>query len=55
LFFTDAGPAWQLVDVHPSREAITHHLTVANPLLERTLLAFDYLIVIATVTASGNY
>jgi hypothetical protein len=28
---------------------------VLNPLLERTLLNFDYLIVIPAVTASGNY
>jgi erythromycin esterase-like protein len=56
LFFTDAGPTWQLVDLRPARQALTqHHLTVGDPQLERTLLNFDYLIVIPTVTASSNY
>ncbi|MGI4875606.1 MAG: hypothetical protein ACRYFX_31000 [Janthinobacterium lividum] len=56
LFFTQLGPAWQLVDLRPARQALMkHQLAVQNPLLERTLLDFDYLIVIPTVTASGNY
>jgi hypothetical protein len=56
LFFTQPGPAWQLVDLRPARQALTKHtLAVQNPLLERTLLNFDYLIVIPIVTASGNY
>jgi erythromycin esterase-like protein len=56
LFFRHSGPAWQLVDLRPARQALTkHQLTVQSPLLERTLLNFDYLIVIPTVTASGNY
>lgn len=56
LFFNQSGASWQLVDLRPARQALTKHLlTVENPLLERTLLDFDYLIVIPTVTASGNY
>jgi erythromycin esterase-like protein len=56
VFFTQAGPAWQLVDLRPARQALLNHqVAVQNPLLERTLLNFDYLIVIPTVTASSNY
>lgn len=56
LFFTQSGSSWYLVDLRLARQALTkHQLFVQNPLLERTLLDFDYLIVIPTVTASGNY
>jgi hypothetical protein len=56
VFFQQAGAAWQLVDLRSARQALTRHqLIVQDPLLERTLLNFDYVIVIPTVTASGNY
>jgi erythromycin esterase-like protein len=55
-FFHHSGPSWQLVDLRPARQALMkQQLAVPNPLLERTLLNFDYLIVIPAVTASGNY
>ena len=52
---TPAGP-WQLFDLRPARKALaTHRLLVANPQLERTLLSYDYLVVIPQVTAAGNF
>jgi hypothetical protein len=55
-FFHQSGPTWQLVDLRPARQALLNQqVAVQNPLLERTLLNFDYLIVIPAVTASGNY
>lgn len=55
-FFNQSDLTWQLVDLRPARQALMNQqVAVQNPLLARTLLNFDYLIVIPAVTASGNY
>ncbi|RYY19445.1 MAG: hypothetical protein EOO36_05750 [Cytophagaceae bacterium] len=48
-----AGPAWSVFDLRPLRRALTTgKLRLANPSLERTILGYDYLIVIPETTAS---
>lgn len=56
LFFDQVGEEWVLVDLRPLRQAIAgRRLRVEDPVLERSILGFDYLILIPQTTASGNY
>jgi len=53
--FTDqvSGPAWSVFDLRPLRTALTDgKLHVASQALERTILGYDYLVVIPETTAS---
>jgi hypothetical protein len=48
-----SGPAWSVFDLRPLRRALTtSQLHLANPSLERTILGYDYLLVIPETTAS---
>jgi hypothetical protein len=48
-----AGPAWAVFDLLPLRRALTaNKLHLDNPSLERTILGYDYLVVIPQTTAS---
>jgi hypothetical protein len=47
------GPDWLLVDLRPARRAITTgKLQVSNASLQRTILGYDYLLVLPETTAS---
>jgi len=53
--FTDqaSGPAWSVFDLRPLRTALTDgKLHVASQALERTIMGYDYLVVIPETTAS---
>lgn len=48
-----AGPDWSVFDLRPLRRALTaSQLHLANPSLERTIVGYDYLVVIPETTAS---
>ena len=47
------GPAWSVFDLRPLREALTDgKLQVPNQSLQRTIMGYDYLLVIPETTAS---
>ena len=56
LFFEQVENEWTLVDLRPLRQAFTNRLLqLEDPILKRSILGFDYLILIPHTTASGNY
>lgn len=46
------GPDWVVIDLRPARRAITSGKLLANQFLQRSLLGYDYLIIIPETTAS---
>ncbi|NML65244.1 hypothetical protein HHL22_08515 [Hymenobacter sp. RP-2-7] len=47
------GPAWSMFDLRPLRDALTEgKLLVPNQSLQRTIMGYDYLVVIPETTAS---
>jgi hypothetical protein len=46
------GPEWVVFDLRPARRAITAGQLVVNQFLQRSILGYDYLIVIPETTAS---
>ena len=53
--FTDrvSGPAWAAFDLRPLRDALTEgKLSLPRPALQRTIMGYDYLVVIPETTAS---
>lgn len=57
LFFEQASPtAWSLVDLRPARRAISAgKLLVADQKLQRSIMGYDFLVIIPETTASHLY
>lgn len=47
-----AGPEWAVIDLRPARRAITAGKLLVNQFMQRSILGYDYLIVIPETTAS---
>lgn len=47
-----AGPEWVVIDLRPARQAITTGKLLVNQFMQRSILGYDYLIVIPETTAS---
>jgi hypothetical protein len=46
------GPEWVVIDLRPARRAITTGKLLVNQFMQRSILGYDYLIVIPETTAS---
>jgi hypothetical protein len=46
------GPEWAVIDLRPARRAITAGKLLVNQFMQRSILGYDYLIVIPETTAS---
>jgi hypothetical protein len=55
-FLNQTTNGWNVVDLSPARRALINgKLQVQDARLERTILGFDYVVVISEASASGNY